>query len=119
MEMLKGSSRLSFSFPFSLHFIPLSFSFFYPCLYLSYNCFFKKHLVFVELLIGEEDDDRQRDDRQREYHRVGGVAVGAEIIGVRNKDLIDDIVQRADQEGDDAWDRVFTHELSDAFIFEK
>ena len=40
----------------------------------------------------------QRYYRQGEHDGVGGVAVGAQIAGVCNKDLIHDVIQCADQQ---------------------
>ena len=57
----------------------------------------------------------QRHHCQREHNRVGGVAVRAQIAGVCNKDLVHDVIQRADQQRNNARDRVFLHQLADAF----
>ena len=40
----------------------------------------------------------QRHHRQREHNGVGSVAVGAQIAGVCNKDLVHDVIQRAHQQ---------------------
>ena len=47
------------------------------------------------------------------YHGVGRVAIGAQIAGVGNENLIDDVVQRAHQQRDDAGNGVLPHELAD------
>ena len=57
--------------------------------------------------------------RQGKYNGVGGVAVGAQIAGVCNKDLVYDVVQRTHQQRNDARDRVFLHQLADALRAEK
>ena len=50
---------------------------------------------------------------------VGRVAVGAEIAGVCDEDLIDDVIQRAHQQRDDAGNGVLPHELSDTLRSQK
>ena len=47
--------------------------------------------------------------RQREDHRIGGVAIGAEIAGVGNEDLVDDVVKGTHQQGDDAGNGLSHH----------
>ena len=64
--------------------------------------------------VADHDSDRQRYDSEREYHGVGGISVGAEIAGVGNKDLVNDVIERADQKRDDARDRILPHQLPDA-----
>ena len=64
--------------------------------------------------VTDHDCDCQRYHRQGEHDGVGGVAVGAQIAGVCNKDLVHDVVQRADQQRNNARDRVFLHQLADA-----
>ena len=61
----------------------------------------------------------QRHHRQGEHHRVGGVAVGAQIAGVGNKDLVHDVVQRTHQQRNNARDRILLHQLADAFRAKK
>ena len=69
--------------------------------------------------ITDHDCDCQRYHRQGEHDGVGGVAVGAQIAGVCNKDLIHDVVQCADQQRNNARDRILLHQLADAFRAEK
>ena len=47
--------------------------------------------------VSHHDRDGERHDRQREHDRIGRVAVGAQIAGVRDKDLVDDVIKRADK----------------------
>ena len=47
--------------------------------------------------VSHHDRDGERHDRQREDDRIGRVAVGAQIAGVRDKDLVDDVIKRADK----------------------
>ena len=69
--------------------------------------------------VAHHDGDGQRHHRQREHHRVGGVAVGPQIVGVGNEDLVHDVVQCADQQRNNARNRILLHQLSDAFRAEK
>ena len=54
--------------------------------------------------------DGQGHHRQGEHHRVGGVAVGPQIVGVGNEDLVHDVVQGSHQQGDHAGNGVAAHE---------
>lgn len=54
--------------------------------------------------------DGQGHHRQGEHHRVGGVAVGPQIAGVGNEDLVHDVVQCPHQQGDHAGNGVAAHE---------
>ena len=47
--------------------------------------------------VSHHDRDGERHDREREHDRIGRVSVGAQIAGVRDKDLIDDVIKRADK----------------------
>jgi hypothetical protein len=58
--------------------------------------------------------DGQSHHRQGEHNGVGGVAVGAQIAGVCNKDLVHDVVQRTHQQRNNARDRILLHQLADA-----
>ena len=64
--------------------------------------------------ITDHDCNGQRDHRQWKNNRVGGIAVGAKIGRICNENLIYDIVQRADQQRNNARDRIFLHQPSDA-----
>lgn len=64
--------------------------------------------------VADHNGDRQRYDGERKYDHVGGISVRAEIAGVGNKDLVNDIIERADQKRDDARDRVLPHQVPDA-----
>ena len=57
--------------------------------------------------------------RKREHDGVGGIAVGAQIAGVCNKDLVHDIIQRTHQQRNNARDRIFLHQLADALRAEE
>ena len=63
--------------------------------------------------ISHQNGDRQSHHRQREDYRIGGVAVGAEITGVGNEDLVHDVVKGAHQQGNDAGDGVLPHQSPD------
>ena len=69
--------------------------------------------------VANQYGDGQRDDRQRENHRVRRVAKGAEIVGVGDEDLIDDVVKRRHQQGNDAGNRVFAHQAANRLRFQK
>lgn len=69
--------------------------------------------------VTDHDRNSQCHNRKREHNRVGSVAVRTEIAGVGNKDLVYDIIQRADQQRNNARDRVFLHQLADAFRAEE
>ena len=47
--------------------------------------------------VADHDGNGQRHDREGKHDRIGGVAIGAQIAGVGDKDLVDDVVQRAYQ----------------------
>ena len=63
--------------------------------------------------IADKHRDAERHHRQRENDRVGSVAVRAEVAGVGDEELIDDVVKRPDQQRDDARHGIPAHELSD------
>ena len=69
--------------------------------------------------VTDHHGNSQCHNRQGEHDGVGGVAVGAQIAGVCNKDLIHDVIQCADQQRNDARDRILLHQLADAFRAEK
>ena len=69
--------------------------------------------------VTDHDCDCQRYHRQGKNDRIGGVAIRAEIAGVCNKDLIHDVIQCADQQRNNARDRILLHQLADAFRAEK
>ena len=69
--------------------------------------------------VTDHDRDGQRHHREREHHRVGGIAVGAEVAGIGNEDLVHDVVQCADQQRNNARDRIAPHQLADALRAEK
>ncbi len=48
--------------------------------------------------VSDHDGDGKGNHGQRENHGVGCVAVRAQIAGIGNKDLIDDVVERANQQ---------------------
>ena len=47
--------------------------------------------------VTDADSNRESNDRQRENYGVRGVAERTEIGGVRDEDLVDDVVERADK----------------------
>ena len=63
--------------------------------------------------VSHHDRNGERHDREREHDRIGRVAVGAQIAGVRDEDLVDDVIKRAHKKRDDARQRVAAHKLSD------
>ena len=42
--------------------------------------------------VTDHDGNRQGNDRQREYHRIGSVSIGSKVAGIRDKDLIDNVL---------------------------
>ena len=64
--------------------------------------------------VADHHRDRQRHHRQGKHNGVGGIAVRAKIAGVGNKDLVHDVVQCADQQRNNARDRILLHQLADA-----
>ena len=50
---------------------------------------------------------------------IESIAVGAQIAGVGNKDLVHDVVQRTHQQRNNARDRILSHQLADALRAEK
>ena len=64
--------------------------------------------------VTDHHGDGQSHHRQGEHNGVGGVAVGAKIAGVCNKDLVHDVVQRTHQQRNNARDRILLHQLADA-----
>lgn len=69
--------------------------------------------------VADHGGDGERDDRQWEHDAVGRVAVGAEIARVGDEELVDDVVQRADEQRQDAWQREFAHQRADRLLGEK
>ena len=69
--------------------------------------------------VTDHDRNSQCHNRKREHDGVGGVAVGAQIAGVCNKDLVHDVIQCADQKRNNARDRILLHQLADALRAEK
>ena len=63
--------------------------------------------------------DGQRHHRERKHHRVGRVAVGAKVAGIRNENLVHDVVQSAHQQRHDAGHRILFHQLADALGTQK
>ena len=50
---------------------------------------------------------------------VGSVAVGAKVAGVGNKNLVDNVIQRAHQQRNDAGNGILPHKLADALRSQK
>ena len=69
--------------------------------------------------VADHGGDGERDDRQWEHDAVGRVAVGTEIARVGDEELVDDVVQRADEQRQDAWQREFAHQRADRLLGEK
>jgi len=69
--------------------------------------------------VTDHDGNRQGDDRQREYHRIGSVSIGSKIAGICDKDLIDNVVQSSYQKRNNAGDGVHPHQFPNRFFFEK
>lgn len=59
--------------------------------------------------------DAERYYREREYNRIGGVSVGSQVVGIGDEDLINDVIERADQKRNYARNRVFPHESAYPF----
>ena len=69
--------------------------------------------------VADHHRDGKRHHRERENDGIRRVAVGAEIARVGDKDLVDDVVQRAHQQRGDARDGVAPHQRADALCFQK
>ena len=69
--------------------------------------------------VADHDGDGQRDDRHREGDGIGRIAERAEVGSIGDEDLIDNVIQRADQQRYDARHRITTHELSDRCFRQK
>ncbi len=69
--------------------------------------------------VADHYGNRQSNNCQREYNRVGSVAVTAQVRGVGDEDLIDDVIQSRHQQADDAGNGVLHHQLADRFLFQK
>ena len=83
-----------------------------PTLRLAFSTFVsaQRHADKGAAAVADHDGDGQCHHRQRENHGVGRVAIRAEIAGIGNKDLINNVVKRAHQQRDDAGDGVLPHE---------
>ena len=64
--------------------------------------------------VADKHGDTEGNHRQRKNHSVRRVAVRAEVAGVGNKNLVNNVIERAYQQGDDTGKGVLPHELSDA-----
>ena len=69
--------------------------------------------------VADHHRDGKRHHCERENDGIRRVAVGAEIARVGDKDLVDDVVQRAHQQRGDARDGVAPHQRADALCFQK
>ena len=74
----------------------------------------QRHADKSAAAVADHDGDRQRHDCQRKHDGVGGVAVRAEIAGVGDEDLVNDVIQRAHQQRDDARNGVLPHQPAHA-----
>ena len=63
--------------------------------------------------------DRQRHHGQGKHHRIGGIAIGAEIVCIGNENLIHNVVERRHQQRDDTGNSVLRHQLAHPFCFQK
>jgi hypothetical protein len=57
-------------------------------------------------------------DRQREYHGIRRITIGAEVCRISNIYLVYDVVKRSHQKRDDAWYRIFPHQALYRFFSE-
>ena len=69
--------------------------------------------------VTNHDGYGQRHHRQRKHHGVGGVAVRAEVAGVGNENLVNDVVQCPYQQRDNAGNGVAPHEPADRLRSQK
>ena len=69
--------------------------------------------------VADHHGNGQSHHGQRKYHRVGRIAIGTQIRCIGNKNLVHDVIQRGDQQGNHAGHRVFPHQCSETFPFEK
>ena len=64
--------------------------------------------------VADHHGDGERHDRERKDDGIGRVAVGTEVACVGDENLVDDVIERADEQRDDARDGIAPHELSHA-----
>ena len=68
--------------------------------------------------VAETPSKRLRDDKYRKHDARRGVAEGGQFA-VADKDLVDDVVERADQKGKNAGNRKLDDEFGDLFGAQK
>ena len=64
--------------------------------------------------VADHDRNRQRNDRQRIDDGVRRIAIGAQIAGIGNDDLINDVVERSHQQRNHAGNGILPHEFTNA-----
>ena len=65
--------------------------------------------------ITDHDSDRKCYNGQWEHDRIGSITVRAQIAGICNEDLINNIVKSTDQKRNDTGNCVLLHQLADLF----
>lgn len=71
----------------------------------------KRHADEGAAAVADHDGNRQSNNRQRKNDRVGRVAVGAEITCIGNKNLINDVAERSDEQRDNTRGSIQAHSL--------
>ena len=69
--------------------------------------------------VSDHDREGQGDDCQRKDDRICRIAIGSQIRGVGDEDLVDNIVESRDQEGNNAGNSIFPHQSSDRLRLQK
>ena len=69
--------------------------------------------------VTDHDRKGKRNDRHRVDDGIRGISVASQIRCVGDKELIDDVIQRRDQQGNDAGDGVSAHQNADALRLQK
>lgn len=69
--------------------------------------------------VSDHHGNGQRHHRQRKNHRVRSIAIGPQIAGIGDENLVDDVVQCAYQQRNDARNRVPSHQTAHRFGAQK
>ena len=69
--------------------------------------------------VTDHHSDCQRYDRQRKYDRICGISVRAEIACIGDEDLVNNVVERADEQRDDTGNSIFPHKPAHRFAPQK
>lgn len=69
--------------------------------------------------VTNHDRNGKSHNGKRKENRVRRIAVGAEIIRIGDKNLVNDVVECADKKRDHTGNRIFAHQRTDAFRSQK